>query len=92
MSQADAADSISAASETPDPRNIADIVFEMEDVLNEGLCLTDALIALTEGRRETLRMKPNTVHFLAYEVQSRFERVHAEWRRLFALTHAGAGG
>jgi hypothetical protein len=65
---------------------MADIVFEMEDVLNEGLCLTDALIALVEGRL-TLRVKPGTVYFMTYEIQRRLERVHKEWKRLFALAH-----
>jgi hypothetical protein len=35
-------------------------------------------------------VKPNTIYFMAYEVQRRIETIYAEWLRLFALTHAKA--
>lgn len=85
---ADTADTISLSSDTP-AEPVADIVFEMEDVLNEGLCLTDALVALVEGKR-TLRVKPSTIYFLAYEVQDRIGRIHEDWKRLFVLTRRAA--
>lgn len=84
MPQVDDTDTSSPPSDAP-AETVADIVFEMEDVLTESLCLTDALIALVEGKR-TLRVKPGTISFMAYEVQNRLERIHEDWRRLFALT------
>jgi hypothetical protein len=71
-----------------DTESVGDIIFEMEDMLNEGLCLADTLISLVEGRR-TLRVKPGTIYFLAFELQKRFEQIHADWQRLFKLSARG---
>jgi hypothetical protein len=47
-------------------------------------------VVIISRRRQTLRVKPNTIYFLAYEVRGRFERVQADRQRLFELTRRPA--